>query len=128
MDPDRLKSIPLFESLSGKERAQVARWADEVDVPAGKHLVDEGEFGWEFFVIEEGAAEVKKGEETLATLGPGDFFGELALVEEERRTASVVATEPTVVIVMTAQDFRHMERDIPEVTKKIQERIEGYRR
>jgi CRP/FNR family transcriptional regulator, cyclic AMP receptor protein len=128
MDPDRLKDIPLFEGLSGKEREQVARWADEVDVSEGKHLVDEGDFGYEFFVIESGAADVQHGSDAIATLGPGDFFGELALMEEERRTASVVATHPSTVIVMTRQAFDSMAREMPDVAQRIRDRVAQYRR
>ncbi len=127
MDPSRLKPIPLFEALSEKERQQVAQWADEVDVGAGKTLIEEGQFGWEFFVIESGAAEVRHGDEVIRTLGPGEFFGELALLEDQRRSASVVTTEPTTVVVMTGREFRQMERDLPEVAAKIQEAIGQYR-
>lgn len=124
MDPARLKSIPLFASLSDHERTQVARWADEVDVSQGKHLVDQGDFAYEFFVIEEGTAEVKRGEDSLAQLGPGDFFGELALLGEDRRTASVVATSPMRTIVMFGRDFRQMESEMPAVAAKIRQAIE----
>ena len=124
MDPARLKSIPLFAALSDRERAQVARWADEVDVAEGKHLVDEGQFAYEFFVIEEGTAEVRHGEDTVASLGPGDFFGEIALLEHVRRTASVVATSPMRAIVMFARDFRAMEAELPDVAARIRQAIE----
>lgn len=128
MDPDRLKDIPLFEGLSTREREQIARYADEVDVGEGKHFIDEGEFGYEFFVIESGAADVHHGGEVIASLGPGDFFGELALMDEERRTASVIATESTTVIVMTRQAFDSMAREMPEVAQRIRERVASYRR
>lgn len=128
MDPDRLKDIPLFAGLSAREREQIARWADEVDVAEGRHLVDEGDFGYEFFVIESGAAEVRHDGQTIATLGTGDFFGELALMDEERRTASVVATEPSRVIVMTRQAFDSMAREMAEVAERIRQRVKSYRR
>jgi CRP/FNR family cyclic AMP-dependent transcriptional regulator len=124
MDPARLKSIPLFAALSDREREQVARWADEVDVAEGKHLVDEGQFAYEFFVIEEGTAEVRHGEDTVASLGPGDFFGEIALLEHVRRTASVVATSPMRAIVMFGRDFRAMEAELPDVAARIRQAIE----
>ena len=127
MDPARLKKIPLFAQLSEREREQVARWADELDVPEGKHLVDEGQFGYEFFVIEEGSADVLQGDTRLAQLGAGDFFGEIALVEEERRTASVVATTPMRAIVMTRRDFRQMESEMPSVCAAIRQAIEERR-
>lgn len=128
MDVDRVKSIPLFAGLSAKERELVARHADEVEVEVGRQLIEEGEIGWEFFVIESGAAEVKVGDESVATLGPGDFFGEVALKDEShRRTASVVTTEPSTLIVMTGQAFRTVEGDMPSVGQRIREAVERYR-
>jgi CRP-like cAMP-binding protein len=127
MDPARLKAIPLFAGLTEREREQVARWADELDVPEGKHLVDEGRFAHEFFVIEEGTAEVRHGDEKLTELGPGDFFGEIALVEHQRRTASVIATSPMRTIVMFGRDFSQMESEIPSVAAQIRQAIEERR-
>ena len=127
MDPSRLKSIPLFADLSDHDRAQVARWADELDVPEGKHLVDQGRFAHEFFVIEEGTAEVRHGDEKLTELGPGDFFGEIALIESDRRTASVIATSPMQTIVMFGRDFRQMEAQMPSVAARIRQAIEERR-
>jgi CRP/FNR family transcriptional regulator, cyclic AMP receptor protein len=127
MDPARLKTIPLFASLSDREREQVAQRADEVDVAEGKHLIDEGQFGYEFFVIEEGNAQVRHGDETIAQLGPGDFFGEIALLEEQRRTASVIATSPMRAVVMFGRDFRQMESELPEVAARIRQAIEDRR-
>lgn len=94
MHPSRLSSVPLFQSLSRHEREQVARWADEIDVPAGYHLLDQGRFAHEFFVVLEGTVEVTQDGRHLTDLGPGDFFGEIALLEAARRTATVVATTP----------------------------------
>jgi voltage-gated potassium channel len=127
VDPSRLKSIPLFADLSDQDRAQVARWADELDVPEGKHLVDQGRFAHEFFVIEEGTAEVRQGDEKLTELGPGDFFGEIALIESDRRTASVIATSPMQTIVMFGRDFRQMEAQMPSVAARIRQAIEERR-
>ncbi len=124
MDAARLKSIALFEDLSDAERKKVARWADEVDVEAGKHLVDEGKFAYEFFVIEEGTAEVRHGDDVIAELGPGDFFGEIALMEHVRRTASVVATSPMRAVVMFGRDFRVMEDEMPAVAERIRRAVQ----
>lgn len=129
MDASRLGSIPLFQNLSKKEREQVARLADEVDVAEGKQLIEEGEIGWEFFVLESGAVEVRIGEEAVASLGPGDFFGEVALEDpEHRRTASVRATQPSTLIVMTGQAFRSVEGEMPQVAERIREAVASYRR
>jgi CRP/FNR family transcriptional regulator, cyclic AMP receptor protein len=120
MDADRLKVVPLFERLSEGERRQVAQWTDEVEVQPGYHLVDQGAFAHEFFVILEGTAEVTKDGEKITELGPGDFFGEIALLGMERRTASVVATSPMRLAVMFGRDFRQMEHSMPEVHGRIE--------
>ena len=119
MDADRLKSIPLFASLSKRERAAVARSADEVDIREGKELVREGELAYEFFVIEDGTAEVRRDGDAVAELGPGDFFGEMGLMDWLPRNASVVATSPMTAIVMTGPDFRRIARDLPGVAERI---------
>ncbi len=124
MDTSRLKSVPLFASLKDKELKQVAHLADEVDVAEGQHLVDEGRFAHEFFVIEEGSAEVQHDGKTVATLGPGDFFGEVALIRTDRRTASVVAKTPMKLIVVFGPNFRAIESDMPSVHEKITAAIE----
>jgi CRP/FNR family cyclic AMP-dependent transcriptional regulator len=121
MDAARLKSVPIFASLADREREQVSRWADEVDVKAGKHLVDQGRFSYEFFVIENGTAEVTQDGEHLADLGPGDFFGEIGLLGDEPRTASVVATSDMTLIVMTDRDFMEMARSMPQVAEQVRE-------
>ncbi len=124
MDPARLKKIALFSGLSDQERQQIGKWADEVEVQEQKHLIEEGQFGYEFFVIEEGKAEVRRGDEVIAELGPGDFFGEIALLEADRRTASVIAAEPMRAIVMTRRDFSEMQREMPSVAAQIRQAVE----
>jgi CRP/FNR family cyclic AMP-dependent transcriptional regulator len=124
MNEARLSGIPLFASLSKKERKRLARCADEVDVPEGRHLVDEGDFSYEFFVIEEGRADVLHGGRKLAELGPGDFFGEMGLVDHIQRKASVVATSRMTAIVMTGRDFRLATREMPEMGQRIATAIE----
>jgi len=119
VDAKRLESLPLFRDLSRKERERIARWTDEVEVPAGYHLVDQGRFPHEFFVIESGTVAVTKDGEHLADLGPGDFFGEIAIVEHERRTATVVATTPLTAIVMLGRDFQTMADAMPHVAERI---------
>jgi CRP/FNR family cyclic AMP-dependent transcriptional regulator len=124
VDEARLREIPLFAGLGKKERREVARQADEVEVESGRHLVREGEFAYEFFAIEEGAAEVRRGEQLLAELGPGDFFGEMGLIGQVTRNASVIATSPLRVLVLTGSSFRHIERELPHVSKQIRKAIE----
>jgi CRP/FNR family cyclic AMP-dependent transcriptional regulator len=124
MDPKRLQSVQLFKGLSRRDLEQLGRWADEVDVPVGKQLVRQGEFAYEFFVIEEGTADVAQDGEHIATLGPGDFFGEIGMLRTQRRTASVVATSPMRLIVMASREFSSMEGRMPRVAQQIREKLE----
>jgi CRP/FNR family cyclic AMP-dependent transcriptional regulator len=124
MDPKRLQSIPLFRGLSRRDLEQLGRWTDEVDVPAGKQLTKQGEFSYEFFVIEEGSADVARDGEHVATLGPGDFFGEIGMMESTRRTASVVATSPMRLIVMAPREFNSMEGGMPRVAQELRRKLE----
>ncbi len=123
----RLKDVPFFSSLTRKELAFVAQQTDELDVPAGKVLAKEGDLGREFFVVESGTAEVTKDGAHVAEMGPGDFFGEIALVAEERRTATVTATAPMRLIVMSRASFRAIDRMLPEVHARVAKAIEDRR-
>jgi CRP/FNR family cyclic AMP-dependent transcriptional regulator len=123
MDARQLEGVSLFSGLSKQERGTLARWTDEVSVPAGYALATEGHFAHEFFVIEEGSAEVTRNGERIAELGPGEFFGEIGLLETERRTANVVATTPMKLIVMFQREFTQMERDLPAVADRIRSAI-----
>ena len=123
VDAKSLERVPLFAGLSPKEREKVARWADTVDLPEGKHLLDEGRLPHEFFVILEGEVEVLHEGNRLATLGPGDFFGEIALIEHGRRTASVVTTAPTTLAVMSPASFAAMRREMADVALRIDDAI-----
>jgi len=120
---DKLAEIPLFASLSKREREQVARAADEVEVDAGKHLAEQGQFAYEFMAIEEGTADVLKDGEKLRELGPGDFFGEIGLLEAERRTATVVATTPMRLIVIFGPNLRSLEREMPQLSQQLRTAI-----
>ena len=121
MDPKHLQEIPLFAALSNDQRGEVARVADEIDIEAGKRLVSEGRFGYEFFVIENGTAEVVRGEQHIADLGPGDFFGEMALLGDTTRNADVVASSAMTAMVMTDSAFRSLARRMPDVAEEIRE-------
>src|SRR5947209_7328865 len=94
MDRDRLKTIPLFSSLSDKALDTVTVFATETSVSAGKHLVHEGDYSYDLIVIEDGTADVVKSGEVVGSLGPGDVFGEMGMLSGDRRTADVVATSP----------------------------------
>ena len=124
MDESDLRSIPLFESLSRDARSVIAQHADEIDVDEGTHLVRQGEFAYEFFVIEEGGAEVTRDGEQIAALGPGDFLGEMGIVSKATRNATVTTTTGSKVIVMSEQDFRAMSRSNPDIAGQIQAAVE----
>jgi CRP-like cAMP-binding protein len=124
VDEAKLKKIPLFADLGRKELKAVARFADDIDLEEGRQIVREGDWAYEFFALEQGTAEVRRGEQLLAELGPGDFFGEMGLVEDTRRNATVVATSPVVVVVMTARAFRQVSREHPEVAQQIRAAVE----
>jgi cAMP-dependent protein kinase regulator len=119
MNQARLKDVPFFSSMSEQDLTAVAQQTDELSVAAGTVLAREGDLGEEFFVIESGTAEVTRGGAPIAKLGAGDFFGEIALIREERRTATVTATSPMVLIVMTGSSFRSLDRSIPELRETV---------
>lgn len=124
MDAAHLKSIPLFSSLSRKEQALVARHADEVEVGAGEVLAREGEVAKEFFVIQQGTATVTNREgEVINQLGPGDFFGEIGLLETLKRTATVTADTPMKLIVMFGPEFTAVEAEIRDLDRCIRRAI-----
>lgn len=123
MDTSRLKSLPLFEGVSDDDLEKIAPFVSEVSVSEGKHLVDEGDYAYEFMAIEDGQAEVTRGDETLAELGPGDFFGEMGLYESDRRNATVVAKTPMRLITLDQWDMRRLEKAIPSAAQKIQDTV-----
>jgi CRP-like cAMP-binding protein len=116
---EALRRAPLFEDLSKAELAQLARMTEDVDVPAGRALCTEGATGQEFFVIVEGEAEVTKDGAHLRDLGPGDFFGEIALVEHVKRTATVTAKTPLRFFVLTSGAFWGLLNENREVERKV---------
>src|SRR3954447_7954918 len=123
MDPTRLAGVAIFSDLTKGELERVARWTDEVSVPEGYELAREGQFAHEFFIIEDGAAAVISNGNRIAELGAGDFFGEIGLLETERRTASVVATTPMRVIVIFQREFKQMEREMPGIADRLRSAI-----
>jgi CRP/FNR family cyclic AMP-dependent transcriptional regulator len=119
MNQARLKDVPFFSKLKKKELQVIATNADEVDVPAGKVLTKQGDLGDSFFVIESGSAEVARDGEVINELGPGDFFGEIGLLGGERRVASVTATSPMRLVVLTGAQLRAMESRMAPVGERI---------
>ncbi len=116
---DHLASLPLFSSCSKRELQRIARAGDEVTVDAGKELVDQGDIGREAFVILSGTASVRRNGRKIATLGPGDPFGELALLDHGPRTASVVAESELRLFVLTARRFNAVLDEAPGLSRKL---------
>jgi CRP/FNR family cyclic AMP-dependent transcriptional regulator len=119
MDPRDVQSIPLFAGLSKDDQKVVAQYADEVDVPKGKVLAEEGRLAYEFFAIKEGTADVTLGGQHAAALGPGDFFGEIGLLAGDRRVASVIASSPMSLVVLTGSQLRAIDSRMPGVAERI---------
>ena len=119
MKESRLKTIGLFAGLSRGELRRLSSVTDEVVVPAGTRLIDEGTFAHEFLLIETGTADVRRGGELLVQLGPGDFAGEIGVMQNARRNATVTASTELTAIVMTARDLRQIAKDMPSVTAEI---------
>jgi CRP/FNR family transcriptional regulator, cyclic AMP receptor protein len=119
-----LKKVPLFSRCSKRELAEIATLADEVDLREGKELIREGASGREFFILLEGRADVTKDGKRINQMGPGEFFGEIALVAPSPvRTATVKATTPVRVLVVTAQNFRRLLTGSPEIKLKVLEAL-----
>ena len=127
MDASRLKSIPLFAEVGDDELGQIAPFANEVSVEEGKVLLREGDFSYELMAIEEGSAEVTRGGEHVADLGPGDFFGEMGLLERTLRNATVTATSPMRLITLTGWDLKRVERAAPEAIERVRSALEERR-
>lgn len=116
---DHLRVVPMFSACSQKELAAIARSGTFSDVAEGTVLCQEGRLAREFFVIGEGKAAVSRGDREVAILGPGDYFGELALLDSSPRDATVTATTPMVVFVMTAPEFNGLLSTAPSMTRKL---------
>jgi CRP-like cAMP-binding protein len=115
VDPSRLAPQPLFADASDDEVAEAAAHFSERHVADGTHLSNEGGAGYFFFVIESGTADVSHDGEVVATLGPGDFFGEAAVLATTRRTATVTATTEMMLLEMFGADFAVLEAKCPSV-------------
>jgi CRP-like cAMP-binding protein len=114
-----LANVRLFAACNNKELSVIGRASDEITVPAGKELVTEGTTGHEFFLILEGTAAVKRGGRKVATLGPGQYFGEMALLDRGPRTASVVADTDMTVLVIGQREFSAVLEEVPSLAHKL---------
>ena len=125
--PETLDSVPLFESLDPGARAKFAVWVSELEVPEGQHLADEGEYAYDLFIIRDGTAEVIQDGQTVASLGPGEFFGEMGVLERAPRNATVVAKTPMTLLTLSSWDVKRLESKAPEAIRELQDVIEKRR-
>jgi len=121
MDSDRLKTIPLFSSLSAKALDTVSVFSSETSVSTGKRLVHEGDYSYDLIVIETGTADVIKGGEVIGSLGPGDVFGEMGMLSGARRTADVIATSPMRLITLSKWDLRRISTEVGDQLRSLVE-------
>jgi CRP-like cAMP-binding protein len=121
MDPDHLKTIPLFSSLSDKALDTVAVFASETSVSAGKRIVHEGDYSYDLIVIEAGTADVLKGEEVIGSLGPGDVFGEMGMLAGGKRMADVVATSSMRLITLKKSDLKRISAEVGDQLQSLVE-------
>jgi CRP/FNR family transcriptional regulator, cyclic AMP receptor protein len=112
---EHLKRVPLFAHLGSHELERLGQLADEIEVGLDQHLTDQGETGHEFFIVLEGRLMVLDGRRPIATLGPGDFFGEIALVESVPRTATVRAEGLSKLLVVGHREFHALMDEFPTV-------------
>ena len=129
VDADRILGQPLFASLSREDAEEFVRYCEVRHVEPGRPVFTQGGLAAAFFVIESGEAEAVADGESLRQMGPGDWFGEIGIVEHSPRTATVSATTPLTVIALTAFEFRRLEAEQPDIAATIrrtmQERLEG---
>jgi CRP/FNR family transcriptional regulator, cyclic AMP receptor protein len=116
---EQLARVPLFQGLSKKQLRRISTLMTRVDRPAGQVLTREGQSGSEFFIVLEGEVEVRHGDRVIATRRPGDYVGEIALLDNRPRTATVVATTPISVEVLNHREFVSLLAEVPELSEHI---------
>ena len=124
MDPGRLRKVPLFAEVGEDDLRRIATFAAEDSAEAGTTLVREGDYSTELVAIEEGTADVIQGGRRVATLGPGDIFGETGVLEKGLRNASVVATSPIRMVKLTTWEIKRL---APETVSRLREVVDERR-
>jgi CRP/FNR family transcriptional regulator, cyclic AMP receptor protein len=124
LDATQLKRIPLFSDASDEELRRVALFAESREVPEGEVIVEEGGFSRELLAIEDGTAEVTRGGEKIADLGPGDIFGEAGMLDDEMRSATVTATSRMKLISLRHFEVQRLKKDAPDVYSAIEDLVE----
>jgi CRP/FNR family transcriptional regulator, cyclic AMP receptor protein len=116
---EQLAAVPLFEGLSKKQLRRISSLMTRIDRPAGQVLTTEGQQGYEFFIVLDGEVEVRQGDRVIATRRPGDYVGEIALLDRRPRTATVVATTPVSVEVLSRSEFVSLLAEVPELSEQV---------
>jgi CRP/FNR family transcriptional regulator, cyclic AMP receptor protein len=116
---DRLSQVPMFSACSRKDLGLIARYADELSVASGEVIVKEGDAGREFFVLVDGKASVTRNGREIAVLGPGNYFGELSLLDGQKRDATVTTASPADLLVVGTREFSALLEDVPQITRKL---------
>ncbi len=114
-----ISRVPLFAHCSKKELRMIANLADQIEWPEGKTMIEEGRLGSEFFVLIEGTASVSQDGGKLRDLAAGEWVGEIALISDVPRTATVVTTSPIRALVMTRGGFSQLMKDSPSIAVKV---------
>jgi CRP/FNR family cyclic AMP-dependent transcriptional regulator len=122
---EHLAKQPLFSACSKRELQRIAKAVDEISVEAGRVLVDQGQAGREAFIVLDGTATVKRNGRKINTLGPGQQFGELALLDHGPRTASVIADTPMQLLVLSSRSFNAVLDDVPTLSVKLLAALAG---
>ncbi len=120
MDATQLKRIPIFENVPDEDLTVITTFATSDEFPEGAVIVKEGDYANSFMAIEEGTAKVTRNGEHVGDLGPGDIFGEVGLIEKEKRTATVEATSRVKLIKIEHWELQRMKKKLPEVYEKIE--------
>ncbi len=124
MDASNLKRFALFKDVDESALSKIATFTMLVEFPEGKTVIEEGGFANDFYAIDEGTAKVERAGEEIATLGPGDVFGEQGLLEKQERSASVIATSPLRALKIEHWEIPRMRRAMPEVLEQLQRTVE----
>jgi CRP-like cAMP-binding protein len=119
-----IRTIPLFADCTGHELERVASIADEVDLREGLRLTTENAPGHEFVIVIEGQADVRRGDEVINTIGPGEFVGEISLVTGQPRTATVVATSAVHALVIEGHAFQRLLEEAPDIREKVDRAVD----
>jgi CRP/FNR family cyclic AMP-dependent transcriptional regulator len=127
MDATQLKRIPIFQDVDDEDLRVITTFAASEEVPEGTAIVRQGDFANHFMAIEEGTAKVIRDDQEIGELGPGDIFGEMGLLEKEKRGATIEATSRVKLIKIERWELQRMKKKLPHVFERIQQLAEERR-